>query len=141
MIFMFILLTLMGLINSIYGEKTEIRILIKQSDMSGIILSEEWENDYRSLMNAYITEKSKDNPILKDVDLLIDFYNYNNATCVYCQEYDDATDYTIYEENVIEGLRLDMYDMMVIDDRILYNDIALLETDRIEFFLYIKTFP
>jgi len=109
--------------------------------MSGIILSEEWENDYRSLMNAYITEKSKDNPILKDVDLLIDFYNYNNATCVYCQEYDDATDYTIYEENVIEGLRLDMYDMMVIDDRILYNDIALLETDRIEFFLYIKTFP
>lgn len=126
LIFIFTLLTLICLTLKVFGEKTSIKILLKKPDMLNIEDNLEWEIRYNELMNNYFMEKNADNSDLKQVKLIFDFYNieYGGSSKVHSEYYN-------YTDKIINYLKYGEYDMVVLDDRILFNDISLIETNHL----------
>jgi len=114
------------LLIKIYAVKEVFNILIKEPELiNGDI--ETWKERYQTLIGDYFKELSKDNPRLKNVELEFEFYEYD-YTNDYGEDYEDYEyyKYTDYQGN---GLWDSVYDMFIMDDRFLFNDVAIMETD------------
>ncbi|ORX50027.1 hypothetical protein BCR36DRAFT_412519 [Piromyces finnis] len=108
----------------IFAKKQRIKICIKQPDMPRTVLHDDWEK-YRNELNNYFVEKVKDNERLNNYELDIYFYPYipveTNGQSV---PFD-------YMNDLAKVLPRKEYDMILLDERILFNDIALMESERI----------
>ncbi|ORX50028.1 hypothetical protein BCR36DRAFT_327504 [Piromyces finnis] len=118
------LLFITCLFTTIYANKQRIKICIKQPDMPRTVLHDDWEK-YRNELNNYFVEKVKDNERLNNYELDIYFYPYipveTNGQSV---PFD-------YMNDLAKVLPRKEYDMILLDERILFNDIALMESERI----------
>ncbi|OUM60547.1 hypothetical protein PIROE2DRAFT_13663 [Piromyces sp. E2] len=124
-----IYITLLSIIISFsQAEKTVINILTKQPDMPETANVEEWEINYENLINEYLKEQSKGNPILSDVEVSFAFYEYlpihEKGGSVYFK----------YLYEVTPELGEGAYDMMILDERILFSEMSFMETDLVEFY-------
>eukprot|EP00833_Pecoramyces_ruminatium_P014270 jgi/Orpsp1_1/1188302/evm.model.d7180000063756.2 len=106
------------------AEKTTIKILTKSPDMPETLNAEVWEENYNKLINEYFTEKTP----FKDVEILFDFYEYepvnNSRSSIF---FDYIQDVTAFLE---EG----EYDMLLLDDKMLFIEESFMETDWIFYY-------
>ncbi|ORX50029.1 hypothetical protein BCR36DRAFT_412521 [Piromyces finnis] len=119
-IFFFILIYLSSVLCE---ENQKIKICIKQQDMTDSVSFEYWEN-YKNELKNYFAEKVKDNEKLNNYELDIYFYPYLVETDGQSKIFD-------YINNLVDGLSNKEYDMIILDERILFNDIALMESEWI----------
>ncbi|ORX80827.1 hypothetical protein BCR32DRAFT_280198 [Anaeromyces robustus] len=97
--------------------------------MSDSAITPTFKNEYSIKMNEFFMEKNKDDNELKDYELFFEFYDYSCSNFSY---WDDGVNaYHEFERKMITA-RNNKYDMIIVDDRILFNDIALIETHFIE---------
>jgi len=94
-----------------------------------------FEEDYTTIMSEYFRNKNRNNPEIRDYEIKIDIYKYTSANYSYLDT--EQTGYMVFEGDMVKFMRKKKYDMMVIDDRILYNDLALMQTSLIEDFFWI----
>jgi len=118
-----LLINLLYLSATVVAAKKRIKICIKQFDMPGTISSGEWENKYKTVLNDYFAEKTKNNEYLKDYTLDIYFYPYSpvNIRGLSVPKY--------YINDLSYKLRKREYDMVILDERILFSEMALMESD------------
>ncbi|ORX50031.1 hypothetical protein BCR36DRAFT_583635 [Piromyces finnis] len=129
-LYSFIYLTLFSIIISFsYAEKTVITILTKQPDMPETAVAEEWEIKYEELINSYLAEQSAVNPALANVEIAFSFYEYLPV------KEGGGSVYFKYLYEVEPDLSEGNYDMMILDDRILFSEMAFMESDIVEFYL------
>ncbi|ORX59213.1 hypothetical protein BCR36DRAFT_408727 [Piromyces finnis] len=85
----------------------------------------EYNEKYRNELNNYFRERVKYNERLNNYEIDVYFYPYPPI---------DTTGRSVplaYMNNLVKGLTRKEYDMVVLDERILLNDIALMETEWI----------
>ncbi|OUM60614.1 hypothetical protein PIROE2DRAFT_13594, partial [Piromyces sp. E2] len=87
----------------------------------------EWGNEYEYLINNYFSENVKNISIFNDVTISFEFYegklySYNNIN--YINTYNFIFNSTILGE----------YDLMIIDDSFLFNEVALMECYYFEYY-------
>jgi len=122
------ILVLIWFIVYIYAEKTPIRILYKY-DMSDSAVTPTFKEDYQKKINEYFLEKNKDDPILSNYELFFEYYDYSCANFSYWD--DNVNAYHEFEKKIV-GNKKYKYDMVIVNDRILFNDVALMYTKYIE---------
>jgi len=127
----FICITLLSLLIGLsQAEKTVINILTVQPDMPETANAEEWEINYENTINAYLAEQAKVNPALADVEVSFAFYEYlpihekGGSICFK------------YLLEVTPDLDEGVYDMMILNDRILFSEMSLMESDLVEYYFY-----
>eukprot|EP00833_Pecoramyces_ruminatium_P006139 jgi/Orpsp1_1/1180171/evm.model.c7180000072382.1 len=110
-----------------------IQILVRQPDMPFIMQAEQWEIEYENLINNFLKVKNTNDPRMKDIQISFNFYEY------YPINEDHTSEYLNYFKFTIDDWINSNYDMMILDDRILFNDKALIETDSVEYYLKSRT--
>jgi len=120
--FFFILtIILLQLCIIVYADKQRIKVGLRQSDMPDNI-TVEMLNVYRQKLNSYFIEKTKDNEELNKYELDIYFYpfpdvNMNGRSLAHS-----------FMVQLCQKLPKREYDLLVLDDRILLNEVALMES-------------
>ncbi|ORX51509.1 hypothetical protein BCR36DRAFT_411966 [Piromyces finnis] len=105
----------------VYSEKTIIRVGMKIPDNPMIEDFNKWAINYESLINEYLSINAKNKSIFNDVTISFDFYNgLISSNLDYA--YEEITNGT-----VVTNLKERVYDLMVIDDQILFNEESLME--------------
>ncbi|ORY30270.1 hypothetical protein LY90DRAFT_512688 [Neocallimastix californiae] len=112
------------------SEKTVINILAKQPDMPETANAEEWEINYENLINSFLAEQSVGNPALKDVEISFSFYEYLPM------KENGGSMYFGYLYEISPDLDDGIYDMMILDDRILFSEMSFMESDLVETYFY-----
>jgi len=105
-----------------FAEKQRIKVGLRETDMPYYMPFEELEN-YRKKINEYFVEKTKDNKKLNNYELDIYFYPYPSI---------DQSGRNLaftFMTYLCTKLPKREYDMIVIDDRILLNEITLMESE------------
>ncbi|ORX51510.1 hypothetical protein BCR36DRAFT_351384 [Piromyces finnis] len=105
----------------VYSEKTIIRVGIKIPDNPMIEDFNKWAINYESLINEYLSINAKNKSIFNNVTISFDFYNGLISSNI-DYGYEEITNGT-----VITNLKERVYDLMVIDDQILFNEDAFME--------------
>jgi len=121
-----ILIILQCYIISTNAEETVVKVLMKYPDNPMIEDLDEWAFNYESLINDYISENLKHKPILNNVTLSFDFFDGTS----FCYE-------SLYEninDSIVMGLLEGEYDLMIIDDYYLFNDVSLMESYYLEYY-------
>ncbi|ORX50030.1 hypothetical protein BCR36DRAFT_352923, partial [Piromyces finnis] len=88
--------------------------------------SKNWYFDYdkyKSALNGYFTEKVKDNEKLKDYEIDFYFYHYEPMANGY------STVAFNYMNFLSKKLKEKNYDMAIVDDRTLFSEMSLIESD------------
>jgi len=99
-----------------------VKILVDKPDS---ITAEKWD-DYCSSMKSFFTTTSNENPIIRDYD--IDF-SYKND-----EVYDKSTTkyYENYIKSIIKELKSNTYDMLILDDKFLFSENALIGSEYVD---------
>ncbi|ORY75589.1 hypothetical protein LY90DRAFT_665882 [Neocallimastix californiae] len=97
---------------------------MKQPDMPDNIPREEWER-YRKELNNYFIEKTKNHEILNNYEIDIYFYPYLPV------ESSGQPVALNYMNDLASKLSKKEYDFVVMDERILFNEMALMESPLI----------
>ncbi|OUM63268.1 hypothetical protein PIROE2DRAFT_61391 [Piromyces sp. E2] len=104
------------------ANKQRIKIGVKESDMSTIVKQMNLD-EYKNYLNNYFIERTKDNEELNKYEL--DLYDYPYPI--------DRTGRSTALTFMINLCRKHLpnrdYDLLVLDDRILFNEIALMESE------------
>jgi len=105
-----------------------INILTLQPGMPETLDALAWEINYENLMNKYFAELAASNPSLADMKLSFGFYEYEpvNRTT--------AAVYFRYLQDIFDGIEYGDYDLIIFDDRTLFNEISFMETDWIQYY-------
>ncbi|ORX51098.1 hypothetical protein BCR36DRAFT_412079 [Piromyces finnis] len=114
---------------NVYAQN--IAIFLKQPDMQNAFDVLSWEQKYEDLINEYLTTHNVNNPELKNVKVELYFYEYLPINI------DHTSEYLEFIKEAITHWGNSTIDMMILDDRYLFNDVALIECDSIE--LYYKS--
>jgi len=118
------LIYLLFLSKTIWADKQRIKICMKQPDMPDNIPREEWER-YRKELNNYFIEKTKNHEKLNNYEIDIFFYPYLPV---------ESTGQPValnYMKDLASKLSKKEYDFVVMDERILFNEMALMESPLI----------
>jgi len=116
------------LIISVYAETIDIKVLMKEPDMSIVMNIDEWMQEYEYLINNYFKENNLDNTDLNDIKFSFDFLPNTPANSTYNLEYFENTYF------IVENFKSATYDLMIIDERTLFNDIAFMETGYLSYY-------
>ncbi|ORX50033.1 hypothetical protein BCR36DRAFT_327522 [Piromyces finnis] len=100
-----------------------INILMKSPDMEDARNITEIEYEYENMINNYLIEKNKNNEMLKDIRVSITFFDYIGLTA------NGGTIYYRYFYEAIAGIEEQYYDMVVLDDKILFSELEFMETE------------
>ena len=119
----FLLIIIFHLCVIAYADKQKIKIGLRESDMPDVITID-MLNVYRQKLNNYFIEKTKDNEKLNKYELDIYFYPYPES---------DINGRSLLHMLMVKLCKKLLpnreYDMLVLDDRILLNEIALMESE------------
>eukprot|EP00833_Pecoramyces_ruminatium_P008097 jgi/Orpsp1_1/1182129/evm.model.c7180000080020.1 len=110
-----------------------IKILVKQPDMPSTVQAKQWEMNYENLINNFLKEKNVNDSLLKDIQVSFNFFEY------YPVNENNTSEYLNYFKSTIDDWINSKYDMMILDDRILFSDKALIETDSVEYYFKSRT--
>jgi len=102
---------------------------MKEPDMPSTINIYEWADDYEELINSYFIEKNMNNPKLNNVKFSFDFYPNTPANSSYNLEYYENYQY------IISSLMNETYDIMILDERVLFSEVTFLETEYFEHYM------
>ncbi|ORX79208.1 hypothetical protein BCR32DRAFT_294565 [Anaeromyces robustus] len=125
-IFLIFFYILIYCINGLHAQNT-ITILTREPELGVDV--EEFEYLYETKVNEYFTELNKDDPVLKDYNITFIFYNYGNMTDR------KKTFYYRYMLNLISYIEVGDCDMAIVEDRVLFTEEALMESDFVEYYI------
>ncbi|KAG4085553.1 hypothetical protein H8356DRAFT_861673, partial [Neocallimastix lanati (nom. inval.)] len=109
-----------------------IQILTKKPDMPDKVYNKQWEIEYQSKINQFFMEKTShlDSDLnLQNVKLNFTFYDFGVI---------GRSDLGLqfdYLNNVAESLWASEYDMVILDERTLFCEVSLMESEWVEFYL------
>eukprot|EP00833_Pecoramyces_ruminatium_P012403 jgi/Orpsp1_1/1186435/evm.model.d7180000050574.1 len=112
-----------------YEENVDIRVLMKEPDMPSTINIDQWIDEYEELINKYFIEKNINNPKLNNIKFSFDFYPNTPANSSYNLEYYENYQY------IVGSLMNETYDIMILDERVLFSEVAFLETEYFEYYM------
>ncbi|OUM57840.1 hypothetical protein PIROE2DRAFT_17058 [Piromyces sp. E2] len=115
----------------INANAQKITLYLKQPDMQETFDLLTWEQNYENSINEFLKQRNVDNPILKNVTVELYFYEYFPVNV------DHQSEYLEFIKDLSDKVGNATVDMMILDDRLLFNDIALIECDSVE--LYYKS--
>jgi len=126
-----LIIQLTSLFLSALADKKRIKICFKETNMSNSYDKNYWEN-YGEKLKNFFAEKVKDNEKLKDYVLDIYVYSYymKSKAEVYMYSF-NSPEIIGYTKDLGKRLLRGEYDMVVIDDRILFSEYALIESDQV----------
>jgi hypothetical protein len=100
----------------------KIKILTEKSDLLSI---QEW-NNYCSSLKNFFTTTNADNSLIHGYDIE---FSYNNNVPT---DKKSTKDYETYAKNIVDQLKSNNYDMMIVDDKFLFGDVAYIESKYID---------
>jgi len=132
--FNFIYTTLLFIfVYSIHTYAQKISLLLRQPDMQEAFDLLSWEQNYEDSINKFLSTKNANNPLLNNVTVELTFYEY------YPVNEDHTSEYLEFIKEVINYWGNSTVDMMILDDRLLFNDVALIECDSVGFYYNSRT--
>ncbi|ORX87881.1 hypothetical protein BCR32DRAFT_263935 [Anaeromyces robustus] len=119
-IILIVILILDIYISRSYGIEV-VRILVFQPEL--FVSAEIWSNNYQEKVNEFFYNKNVNHPILSEVFLEFEFIEYMPANSSVNMEYHDDVGF------IIDELKNGAFDMMILDERILFCDNSFIEHD------------
>ncbi|ORY44986.1 hypothetical protein LY90DRAFT_20586 [Neocallimastix californiae] len=116
------------LTNKIVRAQSEIFVSVPQPEYP-YTLPKDFEKKYSELSWEYFQKIAKDNPILKNEDIVIKFLFFNYSW------WDGS--YANLERNYVKFLGEDGFDFMVMDDRIFFDDIGIMSATYVPYYVNI----
>jgi len=123
-LYLHLVIIIVNLLITAYADKQRIKIGLRETDMPYHMPLKELEN-YKKKLNEYYIEKTKDNEKLNKYELDIYYYRYPAAN------QNGRNLILTFMTDLCSALPKREYDMVVIDDRVLFNDIALMESENV----------
>eukprot|EP00833_Pecoramyces_ruminatium_P013794 jgi/Orpsp1_1/1187826/evm.model.d7180000060420.1 len=119
----------------VYATET-VNIFIKTPDFIENNNIKEWKDDYQILINEQFKEinKKKGNTLLQDVEIEFKFSDdYIEAIEIDRDDYLTFPYYEYVNRTLNDGIWERQADIIIMDERLLFNDKALMETDLLFF--------
>ncbi|ORX77385.1 hypothetical protein BCR32DRAFT_270674 [Anaeromyces robustus] len=120
------------LIKETNAEKTNtVNILIRNPDLPEFLMVEDeiWQSFYESTINQYFEETEMKNPLLNDVEFSFSFLNYTPSDSNYTDQYWE------HEMYIIDSIIAGDFDLLILDERILFSEISFMETFYLEYYV------
>jgi len=121
--FLIILFTYLFLIT--FAEKQRIKLCMKITNMPQSFAKDVWEK-YRNDLNNYFIEKTKDNEELNNYVLDIFYYPY------IVPGNDNKNALLDYMKDMANGLPKGEYDMIILDERLLFSEMGMMESKKVK---------
>ena len=110
------------LLNKINGAKTKIKILTNMPDVPSVC-NENWETTYSNFMNAVFSNINTNDDILKNYEITYSFYDKYDKNGI-------SKNYWLFLVYIIKSFQNGDYDLLILDDRLLYsNHNSLMKSD------------
>jgi len=110
---------------TVCAEKQKITIFMKQSDIPWNLLNEDWDR-YKNELNEYFEEQTKNDEKLNNYKLDIVYYipEENDNT-------NDQSSELVYMNYLSDQLPTGEFDLIILNERILFNEMAFMENEDI----------